>query len=847
MKIGQFELNKIYHGNALEVLKKMPSESVDMVMTSPPYWALRNYGEETATIWDGDPNCEHEWKVERTPRPNQGGGKTKIQSGNIGSFAVDNNDRATYSSFCSKCGAWKGQLGLEPTFDLYIKHLCDIFDEVKRVLKKTGTLWVNIGDTYGGSGGNHNLSDREAYKKYNEKLSFPKERPVTKLMPKSLVGIPFRFAIEMLNREWILRNTIIWHKCLDENTKFFVRRGNRFLHIPIKDVNVGDVVFTLDMKGKIRSVRIKDKQYIGTYDALRIKTKSGREIISTKNHKFPVKSCYDYGSYLKIHFKKADELTEKDHLWVNYYLPDVLPEGSSMDYEDGFVVGFFIAEGSYIKNKVGLYKDNNFSRYARKRWGEVKSPYIKKVGLQLSCGKEDIKRGYLDYFKKWNVKIRTYDNKVVVQSRDRDLFNLITKYVEGDGCDKKHLTQSAWNKNKLFLKGVIDGFLAGDGGFDSKSNRWRVGIKPNKELRDDLELACRIVGYEFRYEGTRDNSYGTKTMSFSIRKQIKRGRFNVLYVDQIDSIEEIGKREVYDIELEPIYTTYCGKGKTDKPTKENRKAKWNNLYFLANGIWTHNSNCMPSSAKDRFTVDFEYIFFFSKSKKYYFEQQFEELKTGQWDKMPPIGGVKQTKGNFNKTYSGNTPPSNPLGRNKRCVWTINTKPFPEAHFAVYPPELCETPIKAGCPEFVCNNCGKPREKIYESPDMSKRPLRGINSKTFEDKYLGFKNRSAGQKYQEWRNNNPDIFKGYTDCGCNAGFHAGVVLDPFAGAGTTCLVAKQLGRNYIGIEINPKYVKLANERINNPNFEKESIKKKQMEKIAEKVKSLDKFGIKEVRE
>ena len=129
-------LSRIIQGDCLKVLKELPSESVDCVMTSPPYWALRDYG-------------------------------------------VD------------------GQLGLEPTFQEYIDKLCDIFDEVKRVLKKSGTCWVNIGDTYytvsGGKFENDNLASNE-------------------LQQKNLCNIPARFSIEMQNRGWILRNEIIWHK-----------------------------------------------------------------------------------------------------------------------------------------------------------------------------------------------------------------------------------------------------------------------------------------------------------------------------------------------------------------------------------------------------------------------------------------------------------------------------------------------------------------------------------------------------------------------------------------------------------------------------------------------------------
>jgi DNA modification methylase len=138
------EINKIYQGDSLDILKTFESESVDCVITSPPYWALRDYG-------------------------------------------VD------------------GQLGLEPTFQEYITKLCDIFDEVKRVLKKEGTCWVNMGDTYGGSGKGVGGKDSK------ESWTFDK-KPIENGIEKSLCQIPARFSIEMCNRGWILRNTIIWKK-----------------------------------------------------------------------------------------------------------------------------------------------------------------------------------------------------------------------------------------------------------------------------------------------------------------------------------------------------------------------------------------------------------------------------------------------------------------------------------------------------------------------------------------------------------------------------------------------------------------------------------------------------------
>jgi len=118
-------------------------------------------------------------------------------------------------------------------------------------------------------------------------------------------------------------------------------------------------------------------------------------------------------------------------------------------------------------------------------------------------------------------------------------------------------------------------------------------------------------------------------------------------------------------------------------------------------IW-YKRNAMPASVKDRFTVDFESVFFFVKSGKYYFEQQKEPYTApmNRWggDKLKANGESTWDGGTGQDTYRDRNMRPDPEGRNKRCVWDINTQPFPEAHFAVFPPALVEPMIKAGCPE-----------------------------------------------------------------------------------------------------------------------------------------------------
>ena len=235
-------MNQIICADVREQMKTLPNESIDCVITSPPYWALRDYGIEP-TIWDGDENCEHEWGESKEK-------KTNLQAGNP-EFQRPWREEASGISkaqFCTKCSAWKGQLGLEPTFDLYIRHLCDIFDEIKRVLKKTGTCWINIGDTY--SGGGQGGAD------WNGKETTPgsayARMKIKEVQPKSLCQIPSRFAIEMSNRGWILRNELIWYKpnCMPSSAKdrftvdfekiFFFTKSRRYFFEQQFEPSIGE-------------------------------------------------------------------------------------------------------------------------------------------------------------------------------------------------------------------------------------------------------------------------------------------------------------------------------------------------------------------------------------------------------------------------------------------------------------------------------------------------------------------------------------------------------------------------------------------------------------------------------
>ena len=173
-------INKIHNEPCLETLKKMPNDFLDCVISSPPYWQLRDYG-------------------------------------------------------------YDGQWGLEPTFNEYLEHLWEMMDEIYRVLKPSGTCWINLGDTYN-SGGN-TRSNKEGQvegaisHEYLENTGFTKTDIKLNGKPKCLLLIPHRFAIGCIDRRWIVRNDIIWAKrnCMPESTKDRFSKKHEYIFLMVKN------------------------------------------------------------------------------------------------------------------------------------------------------------------------------------------------------------------------------------------------------------------------------------------------------------------------------------------------------------------------------------------------------------------------------------------------------------------------------------------------------------------------------------------------------------------------------------------------------------------------------------
>ena len=271
--------------------------------------------------------------------------------------------------------------------------------------------------------------------------------------------------------------------------------------------------------------------------------------------------------------------------------------------------------------------------------------------------------------------------------------------------------------------------------------RGQIGLETSiEEYLDKLmrvfEEVCRVLKPEGTCWVNLGDTYASKTKG-TAKKHKKQGN---LY-DSLVEKASIPKLEVKE--------TIPNKSLCLIPARFSMRML-NIGFLLRNEIIWHKPNAMPQSAKDRFTNDYEKIFFFTKNPRYYFKQQFEPLKSPErlkrraFDPDNPkrkYASVPDKRvSNINpKTYEESRKRILKKGRNKRAVWSIATRAFHGNHFASYPPQLIETPIEAGCPE------------------------------------------------------------------------GGIVLDPFLGSGTTAVVAKELRRKFIGIELNQEYVQLAKER------------------------------------
>lgn len=257
-------------------------------------------------------------------------------------------------------------------------------------------------------------------------------------------------------------------------------------------------------------------------------------------------------------------------------------------------------------------------------------------------------------------------------------------------------------------------------------------------------------------------------------------------------------------------------------------------WWLRSDVVWHKPNPMPESVADRPTKAHEYVFLLTRSARYFYDAEAvrENAVYGYraQETAKPMSGRQAAsthiwRGAGNLEHAVERGPRETgvqyiegSGRNLRSVWTISTKPFSGVHFATFPPELVQTCVLAGTSaKGCCPKCGAPWQKIINKKRRATRP--GANSKVNR---VGLDDDSPYQSHRGSIVGNRDPQRHCTisstvgwrpGCKCDAGEpEPCTVLDPFAGAFTTGVVAVSLGRRFIGIELNPKYVEMGRKRL-----------------------------------
>ena len=194
-------------GDALEELRKVRDGSVHCVVTSPPYWGLRDYG--TGDWIGGDLECNHRSGI---PRQDHSHGARKASRGTQGSSAASAPPQL---QTCGKCGATRRdqQLGLEPTPTEYVARLVEVFEEVRRVLRDDGVCWLNLGDSYvTRNNGPQGQDSGHAQDRYRCAHGLRSAGRPEGLKHKDLVGVPWMVAFALREAGWYLRAEVIWWK-----------------------------------------------------------------------------------------------------------------------------------------------------------------------------------------------------------------------------------------------------------------------------------------------------------------------------------------------------------------------------------------------------------------------------------------------------------------------------------------------------------------------------------------------------------------------------------------------------------------------------------------------------------
>jgi len=669
---------RLLEGDCRVTLPRLPEKSVHACITSPPYYGLRDYG-LPPLVWGGVAEHAHDFAIgpARMQSIRNGQGSHGLERHGVDNRspsldAVHLETQAPASVGLCDCGAWLGSLGLEPTPDLYIEHMVEVFREVRRVLRDDGVLWLNLGDSYAGSGkGGHNPEALGWIQNAEQRQGFI-NRAFTPagFKPKDLLMMPFRVAMALQADGWWLRSVIPWLKrnCLSGGTRVYVRCQKGDMPMTVKDLARLDPKTCKLWNGE------RWTQVVSVWDAaqdegdpIEIELRSGERIGCTPEHRWPT----ERGLLPAFALRVGDVLKGG---WLPK--PDTRQPAALEDEDVGWFVGLYIAEGSRSKATI-----------------QIASHAKETERFQRLCRIAEAFDGTCRAHLKGA-------NGMTINLTGQVLNAIIDQYVGGRLADDKHLTNRCWMRSNEFLSAVLDGYLHGDGHYDAKNRRWRLGFTRNYAWEGDLRTIAARLNLDLRLKMA-TVPYADRQVPI-FRGSLRFERTTKLWTKNEREIMRIGHsrgRKFWDLAVE------------DDP----------HTFALASGVLTHNS--MPESVTDRPATSVEYVFLLAKSARYYWDAD-----AVRKDMVPEsasryeyaFGGVKNAalveankEGVGDRTrVIGNRDVTN--GRNRRnsdwffeswqgllldeqadpLALVVNPQPFKGSHFATFPPKLVEPMVKA---------------------------------------------------------------------------------------------------------------------------------------------------------
>lgn len=754
---------RILVGDTRQKLKEIRSASVQCVVTSPPYYGLRDYG--TGEWTGGSLDCDHKRITEAQNAPN-----SRKQQTNAGSVEIQ------YGTVCEKCGAVRqdDQIGLEDTPDEYVENIVGVFREVWRVLRDDGVVWLNLGDSYANTG----LGDPTKVGGFQGKFIrendafYPTKKRILpdKIKPKDLLGIPWAVAFALRDEGWYLRNDVIW--CLSGGTSVYARtqKGDRvtsvkdLARLKPETVQLWNGTKWTQLLGMSRSPRQGNE--------LEIVLRSGQRISCSCTHKFPTQ----YGLKAAIDLRIGDSLTACQ-------LPEPeRPRDCAIDDDAAWLAGLFLAEGSHAGDTL------QFSGHAREveRWDRIQQIAQKYGG---------------------SATLTVSGNKQAIRVYGKILNAIIDELVGGYDAKSKCFGPTVWEYSNRFLRAMLEGYLSGDAHWEPDNERWRIGFTRNYSLARDLRTVCARLGYHIVLHPRYATCDGKTYPAFRGEIRTARsGHFNQKNPLEITAIQFARCREVFDL------------GVADEP----------HTFALSSGVLTHNSkpNPMPESITDRLTKSHEYIFVLTKSPDYYWDgDAIAEDVSDAMQKEVERGyeGLGLTDGRTPEDYE-KAGVQNPSAVKRRIVENARKRDAHATEFRGTSPvhrmgpltdnkslHMQETPRNDGDRWREADGGVAPRGK------RNKRTVWRVSTKSFKEAHFATFSEDlilpcilATSRAESTRCDCRETL-GIVNCKC-ALIPGDTVLDPFLGSGTTGVAAIRQGRNFVGIELNPKFAQMAQRRI-----------------------------------